>query len=61
MQPLAHEAVKAALTCDWSRAIELNKQILLQDDHDLGALLRLANALLETGETTKAKKYAVLA
>ena len=58
MHPLAHEAVKAALNCDWDSAVSLNKKILHDDSEDISALLRLSNALLETGHVKDAQKYA---
>lgn len=58
MDSLAHDAIHAALNCDWERAIELNTQILKSDENDLSARLRLANALFESGKIPEAKKQA---
>lgn len=46
---LAQKAVKAALSCDWELAIELNKQILKDSPEDINALNRLAHAQAATG------------
>ncbi len=48
---LAHEAIQAALSQNWERAVELNQKIVAQDEQDIGALLRLAHAYFERGET----------
>lgn len=53
---LVQKAIKAALQCEWSDAIELNRQLLDQNPNDLESLNRLARAYLEIGDITKSKK-----
>lgn len=54
----AQKAIQAALSCDWTTAIELNKELLSSDSEDIGAHLRLAHAYFESGDVVKAKKQA---
>ena len=53
---LAHLAVVAALSGDWDKAIDINKDILKEDKENTDALNRLARAYAESGDTTKAIK-----
>ena len=55
---LAQEAINAALTGDWKKAIELNKLLLEKDPKDVDALNRLARSYAETGKITKARSLA---
>lgn len=50
---LVEEAVAAALSGDWQKAIRLNRQIIKVGDKDCGALNRLAQAYKSVGETKK--------
>ena len=53
---LAHFAVSAALSGDWEKAIDLNKEILKEDKENIDALNRLARAYAESGKTAQATK-----
>lgn len=56
------QAIDAAIANDWEKAINLNREILKQDSHNLGAHLRLGFALLQTsqmGDAAKAYKAAL--
>lgn len=55
---LPERAIAAALRGDWEKAIELNKQILIQSKNDTDALNRLARAYAETGQFSLAIKTA---
>ncbi|SRR5258708_11604657 len=52
---LAQQAINAALSCDWKKAILLNSEIVKLDSDDIDALNRLARAYAETGNLLKAK------
>lgn len=54
---LAQKAVSVALSGNWSEAIKLNKQILVENPKDIDALNRIARAFAETGKIEDAKKY----
>lgn len=49
-------AIKAALECNWKRAIEVNQAILKEQPKDIDALNRLGFAYLKLGEAKRAKK-----
>ncbi len=55
---LAHDAIQAALNQDWSKAVELNEKIVNTDETDIGALLRLAHAYFEKGDSLSSQKIA---
>lgn len=50
------QAIKAALTGAWKKAIELNKRILKAEPQNIAALNRLARAFLENDNPATAKK-----
>lgn len=54
---LAQEAISAALSCDWEKAILINSKILKIDSKNIDALNRIARAYAEKGEIEKAKKF----
>ncbi len=54
----AQEAVSAALSGDWDKAIKINKTILIDEPRDIEALNRLARAYSEKGNFKKAKLIA---
>ena len=54
---LEKQAVKAAVTSDWSLARDLNLQILELEPQSADAKVRLGKACLELHDYTKAKKY----
>lgn len=54
---LEEKAINSALNQDWKKAIFYNKQILKIDKENLDACLRLAFALMQTGDYEKAKKF----
>lgn len=56
MNTLVTQAISAALSSDWKRAIDCNEQLLSQQEADIDALSRLAFAYTQTGEAEKAKK-----
>lgn len=56
MSNLAQLAINAALCCDWNKAISINKSILQENETDIGALSRLAYALMQLGKIAEAKK-----
>ena len=56
MQDLTKNAIQKALACDWKEAININKQIIEQNPHDINALNRLAFAYIQIEELTEAKK-----
>jgi len=51
---LEEQAVKAALTQNWSKAIEINKKILTCAPQDIATLNRLGRAYWEVGKITQA-------
>lgn len=53
---LEEQAVDAAISNNWERAIELNKQIIEQDKSNLGAYLRLGFAQLQANKLEDAVK-----
>lgn len=53
---LEEQAVDAAISNNWERAIELNKQIIEQDKSNLGAYLRLGFAQLQASKLEDAVK-----
>jgi len=52
---LAQEAIRAALTGNWQKAIELNNKLLKINSADIDALNRIARAYAENGDLQKAK------
>ncbi|MGB9707392.1 MAG: tetratricopeptide repeat protein [Microgenomates group bacterium] len=54
---LEKKAIDAAITQDWKKAIEYNKQILSQDKNNLDAILRLGFAYFQNKQYESAKKY----
>lgn len=52
---LAQEAIDAALSRDWLKAIQANKRILAKNPNDVDALNRIARAYAEKGNIKKAK------
>lgn len=50
-------AIEAALRQDWDTAVKINETLLKENPIDVEALNRLAFALMEKGELTRAKKY----
>lgn len=55
---IAHDAIQAALNQDWPKAVELNEKIVNADETDIGALLRLAHAYFEKGDSLSSQKIA---
>ncbi len=55
VRTLADPAIQAALESDWSRAAELNKQILDASPEDVEARNRYGRALLELGRLEEAR------
>lgn len=53
---LAQLAISAALTGDWTAAVDANNQILQNDPTDIEALNRVARAYCELGKITKARQ-----
>lgn len=56
MQNLSQQAISAALSHDWNKAVTLNENILKENDKDTDALNRLAYALTQLGKIVLAKK-----
>jgi tetratricopeptide (TPR) repeat protein len=54
--PLHQQAINAALTSDWTSAIDFNKQILEENPKSVEALNRLGRAYFEIGELLSSKK-----
>lgn len=52
---LAQQAVEQALTGDWQKAVDSNKQILKANKGDVDALNRMARAYAELGDVKRAK------
>ena len=55
---LAQEAIHAALSGNWQKALSLNQEILKNEPNDVEALNRLARAYSEIGNLKKAKETA---
>ena len=53
---LIQEAISAAKSQDWKKALELNNELLERNNKDVGALNRIGLAHLQLEETGKAKK-----
>jgi tetratricopeptide (TPR) repeat protein len=53
---LSKLAIKAAFNQNWHEALEVNNQIIIQDENNLDAHLRLGLAYLQLQEYAKAKK-----
>jgi tetratricopeptide (TPR) repeat protein len=58
MNDLAQKAILSALSCEWEKAVTLNKKILKENSKDVDALNRLARAYAELGKLKKAKTTA---
>lgn len=56
MDDITQQAVSSALSGDWQKAEELNELILKDFPDNVGAMVRLAKAQIELGESSKAKK-----
>lgn len=54
------QAIQAALSGDWKRAIALNEEILKVDPKNVDTLNRASHAYFELGEIKKAKTYSRL-
>jgi hypothetical protein len=52
---LENHAIQAALSTDWEKAIDLNKQILKIDDSNVESHNRLGRAYSESGQVDKAR------
>jgi tetratricopeptide (TPR) repeat protein len=52
---LAQEAIRAALSCDWEKAILVNSEIIKINPQDVDAHNRIARAYAEKGDIVKAK------
>lgn len=55
---LAQNAISAALSGDWKKALEINTDILNDNGDDVEALNRLSRAYAELGKLAKARKTA---
>lgn len=55
IKTLESQAVQAALSTNWEKAIDLNKQILKTDDRNIESFNRLGRAYSESGELDKAR------
>jgi len=55
---LARRAITAAITHDWTNALNINFEILLVSPEDINALNRASRALIELGEISKAHELA---
>lgn len=53
---ITQQAIKAAMSCNWEEAIDLNKQLVELDPKNCDALNRLGRAYFETGNLFKSKK-----
>ena len=58
---LSREAIDAALSSDWEKAIKLNTKLIKETSEDVDALNRLAHAYFELCNYKLAKKYYSLA
>jgi hypothetical protein len=54
---LEQQAVDASINQQWDVAVEINKQILVMDDQNISAYLRLGFAELQKEDAKEAKKY----
>lgn len=54
---LENQAVNAAINLQWEKAIELNKEILKSDIHNIDAILRLGFSYLQNKEIKEAKTF----
>lgn len=57
MTDLRNEAIAAALSSDWKKAVEVNAAILHEDGNNVDCLNRLGRAHLELGDNKKAVLY----
>lgn len=55
MNRLQDQAIKAALACDWEKAVETNLEILAETPDNIAALNRLAHSYTELGQKDAAK------
>jgi hypothetical protein len=53
---LEKQAIQAALSKAWEKALKINKKLLKLQPNDVGTLNRLGRALLELGKLTEARK-----
>ncbi|OGE30645.1 hypothetical protein A2631_03765 [Candidatus Daviesbacteria bacterium RIFCSPHIGHO2_01_FULL_44_29] len=53
---LNRRAIDAALNCNWTEAIEINEQIIVDDPENIPCLNRMAKAYTELGKYSRAKK-----
>lgn len=53
---LQKQAIQAALSCEWEKALKLNEQLLDLDGNNPDCLNRLAKAYTELGKYSQAKK-----
>lgn len=58
MNDLAQQAILSALSCEWEKAVIINKEIIKDHPTDVDALNRLARAYSELGKFNLAKKTA---
>jgi len=56
MSHLKDQAIKLALESNWDDAININKEILTENPHDLDTLKRLAYAYMQAGRLVDAKE-----
>lgn len=56
MDDIAQQAISQALSGNWQKAYELNSEILKSSPDNTDAMVRSAKALMELGESVKAKK-----
>lgn len=54
---LRQQAIDAALTANWEKAISLNQEIIDREPNNVDTLNRMARAFFEIGQLNKAKKY----
>ncbi|MBI2641439.1 hypothetical protein HYW87_02480 [Candidatus Roizmanbacteria bacterium] len=57
LEILERQAVDAAIQFRWTEAVDLNKQIIAQDKHNLNAFLRLGFANLQLQKLNEAKRF----
>lgn len=55
VNPKTQQAIDAALSKDWQKALDLNKELIKEYPNDVETLNRLARTYLELGEVAKAK------
>lgn len=58
MNDLSRQAIDAAISGNWEKALELNLQVLKNTEADPTVLNRIARAYCELGHLDKARKYA---